>query len=269
MSSKLQPASPSDGAAWVTGASSGIGATVATKLARRGWTVVGTARSEDQLAEVARRAEGARGKIVPMAGDTTDEARMAEIVATIERDHGGLALALLNAGIYKPVDGMNMALDDFRKHVAVNLTGTLNGLVPAVDAMKARQRGQLVVVSSVAGYVGLPQSAAYGATKAALINMAEALKFDLDHLGILVQIVSPGFVDTPATAQNPFEMPFLMSPEDAADKLVAGLATTRFEITFPRAFTYQLKLLRALPYWGYFPLVARATGWNRKGPGGG
>lgn len=264
MATKPRPATPSDGAAWVTGASSGIGRAVALKLARLGWTVAATARSQEKLAEVAAAASGFRGRIVPLAGDTTDAERMTAIVGEIERDHGGLARAVLNAGIYIPVDGEAPRLEDFRSQVDVNLDGTVNCLVPAIAAMRTRQAGQIAIVSSVAGYTGLPKAAAYGMTKAGLINLAESLKFDLDHEGILVQLVCPGFVETPATADNPFEMPFLMKVEDAADRMVDGLAKDRFEVTFPKAFTWQLKLMRALPYWAYFPLIARTTGWNRK-----
>ena len=116
------------------------------------------------------------------------------------------------------------------------------------------------MVSSVAGYRGLPSSLAYGATKAALINLCEALKFDFDRLGLKIQLVNPGFVRTPLTDKNTFPMPFLMEVDAAADRVVDGLAGNAFEITFPRRFTYGLKLMRMLPYWAYFPMVRRATG---------
>ncbi len=116
---------------------------------------------------------------------------------------------------------------------------------------------------SVTGYGGLPTSAAYGATKAALINLAESLKFDLDHENIHLQIIAPGFVETAATASNAFTMPALVSAEEAARCIVKGLSSSAFEITFPKRFTYVLKLLRLFPYALYFPLVARMTGWNK------
>jgi NAD(P)-dependent dehydrogenase (short-subunit alcohol dehydrogenase family) len=132
-------------------------------------------------------------------------------------------------------------LSDFDKSFAVNLSGVVNGLVPAIDRMKARGRGQSAFVSSVTGYGGMPTSAAYGATKAALINMAESLKFDLDKFGVSIQVVNPGFVDTPATADNAFSMPALMQPDEAARRIAQGLKSGSFEITFPRRFTYVLK----------------------------
>ncbi|WP_428696341.1 SDR family NAD(P)-dependent oxidoreductase [Stappia sp.] len=260
----LHAARPGDGIAWITGASSGIGETLAERLAALGWKVAVTARSAGPLEALRARAADGPGEILVMPGDVTDAARMAEIVAELEAERGPVALAILNAGVYLPVDGTAPDLAAFHASFDVNLKGTANALVPLVAAMKPRRRGQIALVASVAGYSGLPTSAAYGATKAGLINLAEAMKFDLDRLGILLQVVSPGFVDTPATKDNPFPMPHLMPVGEAADALIDGLAGTAFEITFPKRFTRQLKFLRLLPYRLYFPLMARTTGWSRK-----
>lgn len=249
---------PADGVAWVTGASSGIGRALALHLAREGWTVHATARSAEALAALAAESGG---RIVAAPGDVTDPAAMAALVAGIEA-RAPIALAVLNAGIYLPVRGEALDRDDFARTFAVNLDGTVNALLPLLDAMKPRRAGQVAIVSSVTGYGGLPTSAAYGASKAALINLAESLKFDLDRLGIRIQVVNPGFVETPATAQNAFPMPALMKVDEAAARIVRGLAGSGFEITFPRRFTYVLKALGLLPYRLYFPLVARITGWR-------
>ncbi|MEN9895651.1 MAG: hypothetical protein RIR97_1503, partial [Pseudomonadota bacterium] len=134
-----------------------------------------------------------------------------------------------------------------------------------VRHMKTQGAGQIAIVSSVTGYGGLPTSAAYGASKAALINMAESLKFDLDKLGVRIQIINPGFVETAATAKNEFEMPALLKSDEAAERIYSGLQGQGFEITFPKRFTYGLKALQFLPYRAYFWLLNRATGWkNRK-----
>ena len=138
--------------------------------------------------------------------------------------------------------------------------GAINCLAPLLERMRARGRGRIAVVASVAGYGGLPTAAAYGATKAALINMIESLKPDCDRLGIKLQLVNPGFVKTPLTDKNDFPMPFLLPVEKAVDAFVAGLASDRFEITFPRRFALLLKLLNALPYGVYFKLIRRSTG---------
>ncbi|MDF1609863.1 SDR family NAD(P)-dependent oxidoreductase [Hoeflea sp. YIM 152468] len=257
-------ATPSDGSAWVTGASSGIGRALALDLARAGFAVYATARSKDALADLEGLSDGLEGRIIAAPGDVTETESMAEIAAHIDAEGGGLALAVFNAGVYLPVHGETLKVADFDARFAVNLSGVVNGLVPTIDRMKARGRGQIAIVSSVTGYGGMPTSAAYGATKAALINMAESLKFDLDKIGIRIQVINPGFVDTPATQDNAFAMPALLQPEDASRRIAKGLKSASFEVTFPRRFTYVLKLLQCLPYPAYFALMNAATGWKRR-----
>lgn len=258
-------ARPEHGAAWITGASSGIGYALSLALAKNGWRVAATARSEDALRALSEAAQEFPGEIVPYPGDVTDTSLMAEHCRSIEREMGGIALLVANAGIYLPQDGLDSHVDAFHKSFDVNLMGTVNVLLPSIDVMKSRSRGQIAIVSSVAGYSGLPTSAAYGASKAGLINMAESLKFDLDRAGIRIQLINPGFVDTPATKSNPFPMPHLITREEAAEEIIRGLEhPSKFEIAFPKAFVRQLKALRMLPYRAYFALVSRSTGWNKK-----
>lgn len=265
MAEKLYCARPQDGPVWVTGASSGIGRELALALAGQGWTVAATARSADRLAEMRDLASSLPGSVHVFAGDVTDTRAMADICNAIEASLGTPALVVANAGIYLPQDGLEGDAQAFRQSFDVNLMGTVNAVLPSIAAMKCRGRGQIAIVSSVAGYRGLPTSAAYGATKAGLINLAESLKFDLDRAGLRLQVINPGFVDTPATKSNPFPMPHLMQVEEAVRHIVDGLGHPKqFEIAFPGKFVRQLKLLRILPYWLYFRIVARATGWNRK-----
>jgi len=256
-------AHPELGLAWVTGASSGIGRALALRLVRDGFNVVVTARDHEKLVELQHESPGP-GKIIVLDGDVTDPRDMERILAAIEYEHGSMVLAVLNAGVYVAVHGEDLHREDFEKTFAVNLNGTVNCLLPAVRHMKARGHGQIAIVSSVTGYGGLPTSAAYGATKAALINMAESLKFDLDKVGVRLQIINPGFVETAATAKNAFPMPALVSAEVAADRIAEGLKSSGFEITFPRRFTYVMKLLKLLPYRLYFWLINRATGWKTR-----
>jgi NAD(P)-dependent dehydrogenase (short-subunit alcohol dehydrogenase family) len=252
---------------WITGASSGIGRALALELAGRGASVAASARRTDELERLAADAAtlpaasgGKAGAIRAFPVDVTDTAAMAATVARIEAEFGPIATAVMNAGLYLPMSGAELDTAKFATTLAVNVMGVVNGIAPVTAAMKARKRGRIAIVSSVAGYSGLPTSAAYGASKAALINLAESLKFDLDPLGIRVQLISPGFVETPATDVNPFPMPFLMKVETAAARIADGLAGDAFEVTFPRRFTYGLKLARILPYWAYFPLARRAMG---------
>lgn len=248
---------------WITGASSGIGAAVAKKVARGGSTVYVSARSADKLADLAKLG-AAEGKIIPLPLDVTDRDACIKAVDRIEGETGRLDLALLNAGTFIPVRGKELGFEAFDRTMMINFEGVVNCLVPAVDLKKRAGGGHLAIVSSVAGYGGLPLSGAYGASKAALINMAESLKFDLDKINIKLQLVNPGFVDTPLTEKNEFPMPFLMPLEKAAERLVTKLQGDDFEITFPRRFTWQLKALNLLPYSLYFPAISKFTGAGRK-----
>ncbi|MBY5772170.1 SDR family NAD(P)-dependent oxidoreductase [Rhizobium laguerreae] len=262
-------AHPEHGIVWISGASSGIGRALALRLAGEGYKVAVTARSHEKLVELQAEANGLSGSIIVLDGDVTNAEDMEHVIASIEYEHGTLAMAILNAGVNLPVHAEDLKRADFEKSFAVNLSGVVNCLLPAIRHMKAKGQGQIAIVSSVTGYGGLPTGAAYGATKAALINMAESLKFDLDKMGIRIQLVSPGFVDTPATRKNAFPMPALVSVEEAAREIAAGLKSQAFEITFPKRFTAMLKLARLLPYSVYFTLVNRVTGWRDRQPSAG
>jgi short-subunit dehydrogenase len=255
-------ARPDHGWAWVTGASSGIGRAVALRLVEEGFSVVVTARSHEKLVALQHEAEGP-GKIVVLDGDVTDPHDMERLLTAIEYEHGRVALAILNAGVAIPVRGDDLHLEAFDKSFAVNLHGVVNCLVPLVEHMKSNGHGQIAIMSSVAGYGGLPRSAAYGATKAALINMTESLKFDLDRIGIRLQLICPGFVATRGAVKGSFPRPALVSADEAAEWICRGLKSRAFEINFPKRFTYTAKLLRLLPYSAYFALLD----WMLAGPG--
>lgn len=260
---KLVPVKPADGCAWVTGASSGIGRAVAVALARDGWRVAVSARGRDGLVSLIQETAGLNGSVHPYPLDVTNPQDVAETYAAICRDLGPVALSILNAGIYLPVEiSGHVDPAPFAQSMQVNYMGVVHCLAPLLPDLIVRRRGHVVIVSSVTGYGGLPRAAVYGPTKAALISLAESLKFDLDRAGIGISVVCPGFVDTPATADNPFPMPFLISADMAAQRILQGLQEGRFEITFPRRFTYGLKLLNMLPYRLYFFLIKRITGWR-------
>lgn len=241
---------------WITGASMGIGEALARRLARDGAEVVASARSAERLEALA--AEDADG-IVAWPLDITDHAAVREAVARIEAERGPIDVAVLNAGTHRPVAAADFTAAGLRDLMEINVMGTAACLEALLPRMIARGRGRIAVVASVAGYRGLPTSAYYGATKAALINLTESLKFDLDRVGVTIQLIDPGFVKTPLTDRNEFPMPFLIGADVAADRIATGLRSGRFEIAFPRAFVAILKLLRLLPYRLYFPLVGRGT----------
>lgn len=259
---QLYIAAPNDGIVWLTGASSGIGYELAKALTARGFRVAATARGEDKLKQLQSEAPGP-GEIIPMPGDVSDRAAMAEMANAIEAI-APITLVIPNAGIYEPQRVEDFTLDSFDITMRVNVSGAMYVIAPAMEKMVARGWGHIAVMASVAGYGGLPLSVAYGPSKAALINLAEALRFDLDALGVRVQVINPGFVDTPATAQNEFNMPAVLQPEDAAARIANGLVQDRFEITFPKRFTWVLKFLNILPYPAYFRAAFGLMGWRKE-----
>jgi NAD(P)-dependent dehydrogenase (short-subunit alcohol dehydrogenase family) len=241
---------------WLVGASTGIGAALAAALFARGARVIASARDEAALARVV----GGRTTGRAVAVDVTDRAALAAAHRRANAMWDGLDVVAYLAGTYQPQRAWELTIEDARRQVEVNLMGAYNLLTLVMPDLIAKSSGAIVLVSSVAGYRGLPNSLAYGPTKAALINLAEALYLDLAPRGIGVHLVNPGFVETPLTARNPFKMPALIKPETAAVAILAGFARGEFETHFPKRFTRALKLLRHLPYRAYFAAVRKATG---------
>ncbi len=242
--------------AWITGASTGIGRALALRLVRDGWRIAASARNSDALSSLAASSEAIRA--FPL--DVTDAAATARISAEIQRELGPVDLAVINAGTDARTPATDFDSAVVRRVIEVNLLGAANTLAAAMPEMIHRRSGHLAIVASVAGYRGLPRAAAYSASKAGLIALAEGLKFDLDRHAVKIQVINPGFVRTPLTDRNDFAMPFLMDAEEAAERIVRGLAGSAFEIAFPRRFAWMLKLLGCLPDRLYFPLVAKVTG---------
>lgn len=238
--------------AWVTGASTGIGREIALELARRGVKVAVSARSAEKLAAL-----GPSVLAVPL--DVTDADACKAAAERIESELGPIDLAVLGAGTYTPIAVTELDPARFAHMMSTNYMGVVNCVAALAPGMMSRRAGHLSWIASVAGYIGLPKAAAYGPTKAALINLAESLCPEMRQHGVLVSVVNPGFVETPLTAQNDFEMPFLMKPEEAARRTVEGLLSGRFEIAYPRRFVAILKTVRLLPYSWFFRLITRAV----------
>ena len=240
---------------WLVGASTGIGAATAHALHARGAQVLVSARGPANLQAFVDAHPGAQAW--PL--DATDPAAVTSTVRAI-LSGGPLDLVLYCAGHYRALRATGFDLDEMQRHMAINYQGAVNVVHAVLPSMLARGRGHLSLVSSVAGFRGLPKSLAYGPTKAALTHLAENLYLDLGPLGIGVSVVHPGFVQTPLTAHNDFDMPALITPDQAAHALLEGWARGHFDIHFPKRFTRWMKLLRLLPYRLYFATVRRATG---------
>ena len=245
--------------AWVTGAGRGIGAAIAAELCHGGVDVYASARSDEALIRLASDLGPSRGSITPTPLDICDDDRIRVLTESWQQTDSWPDLVVLNAGTHDPFPASELTAQRSIQLLNTNLNGTLNCLEPVLKHFIAQNRGQIAIMASVAGYRGLPTAAAYGASKAALINLCEALRLDLAGSNVKLQVICPGFVRTPLTDKNTFSMPALMEPEDAAEEIIRGLQRECFEITFPRRFVYWLKLLRILPYSWYFKLVEKAT----------
>ena len=235
---------------WITGASTGIGREIALQLASQGVKVAASARDAKKLAELG-------SGIRPYPLDVTDAEAVKATIQSIEREMGPIDIAILGAGSYSPVEAHKIDAALFSSIITVNYLGVVNGLAGLLPAMLERRAGHISWIASVVGYRGLPKAAAYGPSKAALINLAECIKPELELKGITISVINPGFVETPMTAANDFPMPFLMKPEEAARLTIAGLAKKRFEVAYPGRFVAILKIGRVLPYWLYFKIIRR------------
>ena len=241
---------------WIVGASSGIGRATASLLHSRGARVIVSARSSAALADFVAEHPGA----VALALDVTDRQSVAAASGQVFAS-GALDGMLYCAGHYRAMRSDALDLPDMLRHLDVNYVGALNLLDATLPHLLQRPRGSAFVslVSSVAGYRGLPNSLAYGPTKAALINLAQTLYLDLHERGLGVSLINPGFVQTPLTAQNTHPMPALISPQQAAREILQGWASGSFEIHFPKRFTRVMKALELLPYRLYFYCVRKVT----------
>ena len=241
---------------WVIGASSGIGAETARMLMNLGARVALSARKADALHEIAAGHRDAR--VLPM--DVTCHEQVLAARDALMGEWQGIDLILIVAGTYS-----EMRVDNFDMHVVnrlldVNLRGVFHCVDAALPVLLQQQGSGIGIVSSVAGFSGLPRALAYGPTKAALINLAESLYFDLHPRGNAVYLINPGFVATQATATNDFDMPGLISASEAAAHIVRGIERGTFHIHFPRTFTNWLRIGRVLPYKWYFWLIHKVTG---------
>jgi NAD(P)-dependent dehydrogenase (short-subunit alcohol dehydrogenase family) len=243
---------------WLVGASTGIGRATAALLHAKGAHVVVSARNVQALQSFVAAHPGSGYE--PL--DVSNVAAVHEVAQRIraQSPSGRLDLVVYCAGHYHSMRAQDFDLAQALRHQQINYVGALHVLDAVLPVLTSQGAGHLSLVGSVAGFRGLPKALAYGPTKAALNNLAECLYLDLHPAGIGVSIVNPGFVQTPLTADNDFDMPALLTPEQAAREIVSGWQAGRFEIHFPWRFTLWLKLLRHLPHGWYFPAVSRITG---------
>ena len=239
---------------WITGASSGIGKALAIKFAEKGWAVAASARRENLLEDLNKF----NPNIYSFPLDVTEIENCKLIANKIIEKFGGIDICVFGTGMHDPKSEKRFNLNKIREIMEVNYFGTMNSINSIYEYFSEKKNGQISIISSVAGYRGLPAAGAYCASKAALTSYAESLNFDMKMKNVRVSLISPGFIKTPMTDQNDFPMPMIKSPEFAANEIFKGLTEKKsFEIHFPKAFTYFLKFLQILPSSIYFKLVSK------------
>jgi NAD(P)-dependent dehydrogenase (short-subunit alcohol dehydrogenase family) len=244
----------SPGVAWIVGGGSGIGAGVAKLLAQRGWTVAISGRRIASLEQVAQNSPSIR----PFPLDVTDETAIADTIDQIVAELGRIDLFIFGAAAWQPMDVGDYEFEKFQKIVDTNYLGLIRIANPLLKQMERQGGGQFAAIASVAGYFGLPRSAAYSSTKAGMINLLETMRTELAPRKIVVRMIAPGFVKSELTDKNDFPMPFLMETDDAALRIVDGLTKSdRFEIAFPKRMVWLMKTVRWLPYPVFFWLTSK------------
>ena len=237
---------------WITGGSTGIGKALAVKFASKGWNVAVSARRIELLNELSNSYEN----ISSFPLDVTDKEKCKEVFNEIKNKYENIDICFFSTGTWDPKKEKDIDVEQMEDVFKINFFGTVNSIKAVEQYFKERKEGTITIVSSIAGYRGLPNSSGYGPSKAALTNFSESIYFDFKKYNVRVSIVSPGFIKTPLTDKNEFPMPFLKTPDYAAEKIYNGLIKgNAFEIHFPKGLTVILKLLRILPYKLYLFLV--------------
>jgi len=237
---------------WITGASSGIGKTLAIKFAKQGWQVAASARRENLLKELSQNYPN----IYSFPLDVTDSEKCEVVFKQIIEKFNDIQICVFGTGIHDPKSEKKFNLEKIKEIMNVNFFGIINSINSVYKHFKEKKNGRIAIISSVAGYRGLPAAGAYCASKSALISFSESLYFDMIRSNVKVSVVNPGFIKTPMTDQNDFPMPLIKSAEFAADQIFVGLTKKNsFEIHFPKSFSYLMKLIQLLPNWLYFYVI--------------
>ena len=246
---------------WITGGSTGIGKALAIKFANKGWNVAISARRKNLLQEISNAYENVHS--FPL--DVTDKLRCKEIFQQIKDKFQDIDICFFSTGTWNPKKERDIDVEQIENVFKINFFGTLNAIKSVEEHFKSKKSGVITIVSSIAGYRGLPNSTGYGPSKSALNNLAESLYFDFKRSNVRVCLVSPGFIKTPMTDKNDFKMPFLKTTEYAAEKIYDGLVNKNvFEIHFPKSLTLILKILSFLPNKMYFSLIGKMTKYQKK-----
>jgi len=246
---------------WITGASSGIGKALAIKFSSQGWNVAVSARRKELLDELVKN----NSNMSSFPLDVTNHESCVQIFKNILEKYSNIDLCVFSTGTYDPKTEKEINLKAIENVMKVNFFGTLNCIKAVENHLKNKKEGHIAIMSSVAGYRGLPNSSGYGPSKAALINLSESLYFDFKKYKVRISLISPGFIKTPLTDKNKFKMPFIKSTQFAANKIYNGLIKSNsFEITFPKELTILMKIFKVLPNRIYLYLIGKSTKFQKR-----
>ena len=246
---------------WITGGSTGIGKALAIKFASNGWNVAVSARRTELLIELSNKYEN----ISAFPLDVTNKNKCMDTFNEIKNKYNNIDICFFSTGTWNPKKEKDIDVEQMEEVFKINFFGTVNSIKAVEQYFKDKKSGTITIVSSIAGYRGLPNSTGYGPSKSALNNLAESLYFDFKRSNVRICLISPGFIKTPMTDKNDFKMPFLKTPEYAADQIYDGLINKNvFEIHFPKSLTIILKILSFLPNKIYFALIGKLTKYQKK-----
>ncbi|MCV3270300.1 SDR family NAD(P)-dependent oxidoreductase [Roseobacter sinensis] len=230
---------------WLVGAGDGLGAALARRLSSAGAHVIVSARSEDKLSALVADlpTEGSYQTV-----DVADDESVAQAAEAVGLVDGVVFLA----GVYWPFGAQEWHADQATAMADINFTGLVRVMGAVVPGMVRRDAGHIVITGSLSGFRGLPGSIGYTASKAGTMSLAECMYADLRQTGVQVQVANPGFIKTQLTDKNDFKMPFLMTPEEAAEHMFRQMSGRKFKVSFPRLFSLVFRGSQLLPDWLYF-----------------
>lgn len=231
----------------IIGGTFGIGFELAKKYLGRSKNLIILGRSEDKFQEITENLSNSITNIITKKIDVTNLNETQTVLQNIIDQLGQLDLVVYSSGFYKPNNTFDLDIELYRKTLEVNFMGLIHVMSKVLPKMKEQGSGHVAMISSLAGFFGLPNSSGYGPSKAAMMNYSESIFNDCKKHNIYVSLINPGFVKTRLTDQNTFQMPFLMSPEKAASIIFRGLEKKKYDITFPIVMSILFKFIRILP----------------------
>ena len=244
----------------ITGASEGIGAALVNELLQNNYKVIAVSRDLKKLSKLKSFNSKFKNNLEVFSADVTSSSQLLSVAKNI----GPPDLLILNAGIYEPVLIENFSVETFIKQSEINYLGVIKSFDAFIKKMLLSRSGTVLIMSSIAGWIGLPKASAYAPTKSALRSFSQSIRYDLAKYNIVVKLCSPGFVNTKAVKVNDFKMPGLIEPNVAAKIILKNINSKKFEITFPWLFSALMKFLTYLPDNLSYKLIKHVTLYDKE-----